>query len=239
MGAAHRPGGLPGRRPPSAGDGRREGPVRAFHRSRQLLLRDGGQPRQFARQPFLGIDPSREHLRAAVSPLLVVRGGAELPYLARPDREDPPARGSRHPFLLAHAMGPDVPPRPLRTLSRRRSVVSEFVEAILVAVIFALFVRTFLFQAFVVPTPSMEKTLLTGDHLLVNKFVFGTRGVPALDPVLPRRTVRPGDVIVFLYPEDPRRDFVKRAVALGGDVVEIRDKTVFVNGRAEDEPRAF
>jgi signal peptidase I len=135
-------------------------------------------------------------------------------------------------------MGSDVPARPLRTVSGRRRAVPEFLEAILVAIIFALFVRTFLFQAFVVPTPSMEKTLLAGDHLLVNKFVLGPRAVPALDPILPRRPVRSGDVIVFLFPEDPRRDFVKRAVALGGDVVEIRDKVVSVNGRVEDEPRA-
>jgi len=130
-------------------------------------------------------------------------------------------------------MGPDVPARPLT-----RSSASEFLEATLVAVVFALFVRTFLVQAFVVPTPSMEKTVLTGDHVVVNKFVFGPRAFAAWDRWLPRRSVRRGDVIVFKFPEDPRRDFVKRAVALPGDVVEIRDKVVSINGRRESEPRA-
>ena len=131
-------------------------------------------------------------------------------------------------------MGPDVPARPLTP----RSPASEFLEATLVAVVFALFVRTFLVQAFVVPTPSMEKTVLAGDHVVVNKFVFGPRAVGAWDGWLPRRLVRRGDVIVFKFPEDPRRDFVKRAVALPGDVVEIRDKVLSVNGQRESEPRA-
>ena len=121
----------------------------------------------------------------------------------------------------------------------RRPFHFELLEAILVAVVFALFVRTFLVQAFVVPTPSMEKTVLAGDHVVVNKFVFAPRAFPALERLLPFRSVRRGDVIVFKFPEDPRRDFVKRAVALPGDAVEIRDKTVFVNGRREAEPRAF
>ncbi len=132
-------------------------------------------------------------------------------------------------------MGPDVPARPLTT----GSSASEFLEAILTAVVFALFVRTFLVQAFVVPTSSMEKTVLAGDHVVVNKFVFGPRAFAAWDGWLPRRTLRRGDVIVFKFPEDPRRDFVKRIVALPGDVVEIRDKVLSVNGRREAEPRAF
>jgi signal peptidase I len=131
-------------------------------------------------------------------------------------------------------MGPDVPARPLT-----RSHASEFLEATLVAVVFALFVRTFVVQAYVVPTPSMERTVLTGDHVVVNKFVFGPRAFPAADRWLPRRPVRRGDVIVFKFPEDPRRDFVKRAVGLPGDEVEIRDKVVRINGRRESEPRAM
>lgn len=101
------------------------------------------------------------------------------------------------------------------------------------AVVLALYVRTFLVQAFVVPTPSMEKTVLAGDHLVVNKFVFAPRAFGALDRLLPRRPVHRRDLIVFKFPEDPRRDFVKRAVALPGDAVEIRDKTLYVNGRHE------
>lgn len=120
-----------------------------------------------------------------------------------------------------------------------RSRLREFAQAILVAVVFALFVRTFLLQAFVVPSPSMENTVLEGDHLIVNKFVFGPRAGPALESLLPRRPVRRGDVIVFKFPEDPRRDFVKRVIALPGDEIEIRDKTVFVNGQPESTPSAF
>ncbi len=144
-------------------------------------------------------------------------------------------------------MGPDVPARPLTEAfvhrgppadAPRRSPPLEFAQAVLVAVVLALFVRTFLIQAFVVPSPSMEKTVLIGDHVIVNKFIFAPRALPALDRLLPRRPVRRGDVIVFKFPEDPRRDFVKRAVALPEDTVEIRDKTVLVNGRQESQPRA-
>ena len=130
--------------------------------------------------------------------------------------------------------GPCGPPNPLA----RRSLPEEFLEATLVAVVLALFVRTFLFQAFVVPSPSMEKTLLAGDHVVVNKFVFSPAAATALDPILPRRAVRRGDVVVFKFPEDPRRDFVKRVVAVAGDTLEIRDKLVFVNNRQEKNPRA-
>ena len=136
-------------------------------------------------------------------------------------------------------MGSDVPARPLTGIVRRRSPFSEFLEATLIAVIFALFVRTFLVQAFVVPTSSMERTVLAGDHVVVNKFVFGPRAFEALDRWLPRRPVERGDVIVFKFPEDSRRDFVKRAVALPGDIVAIRDRVLFVNGRRESQPRVF
>jgi len=105
-----------------------------------------------------------------------------------------------------------------------------------VSVVLALFVRTFLLQAYAVPTASMEDNILVGDHLIVNKFVYGPRGLPFLDEFLPRRPIRAGDVFVFKFPDDPRRDFVKRAIALPGDVVEIRDKTVSINGAALHEP---
>lgn len=107
------------------------------------------------------------------------------------------------------------------------------------AVVFALFVRTFLFQAFEVPTPSMEKTLLVGDHVLVNKFAFAPHRGGPLARWLPYRPIRRGDVFVFKYPPDPERDFVKRAVGLPGDVVAIRDKELFVNGARQSEPRVF
>jgi signal peptidase I len=132
-------------------------------------------------------------------------------------------------------MGPDVSARPLSPHAAAR----ELVDATLVAVVLALFVRTFLVQAFVVPTPSMEKTVLAGDHVVVNKFLFAPSAIGRLDRFLPRRPVRRGDLIVFKFPEDPRRDFVKRAVALADEAVEIRSKQVFVNGSPEPGTAAF
>jgi len=122
---------------------------------------------------------------------------------------------------LTGPAGPTNPPRP--------SIARDLVEAVLVAVVLALFVRTFLLQAYVVPTASMEDNILVGDHLVVNKFIFAPRAFPALDRILPQRRIRVGDVFVFKFPDDPRRDFVKRAIGLPGDVVEIRDKVVYVN----------
>jgi len=119
--------------------------------------------------------------------------------------------------------GPAGPPAPWPAIAR------DLVEAVLIAVVLALFVRTFLLQAYVVPTASMEDNILVGDHLVVNKFIFAPRAVPALDRFLPQRRIRVGDVIVFKFPDDPQRDFVKRAIGLPGDVVEIRDKVVYVN----------
>jgi signal peptidase I len=118
----------------------------------------------------------------------------------------------------------------------RRSTLREYFESIVIAVILALFVRTFVFQAFKIPTGSMENNLLIGDHLLVNKFVFGPDGGPIERAVLPERPIRRGDIIVFKYPEDPERDFIKRVIGLPGDTLEVRDKRVFINGQRLEEP---
>lgn len=139
-------------------------------------------------------------------------------------------------------MGSDVHARPLdagaRGLPSRRRAWRDYLEATLAAVVLALFVRTFLLQAYVVPSGSMEETLLPGDHLLVNKFVYAPRRLALLSAVLPERPIRRGDVFVFKFPPDPRRDFVKRAIAFEGEIVEIRDKKVLVNGAALEEPQA-
>jgi signal peptidase I len=105
-------------------------------------------------------------------------------------------------------------------------------------VVFALFARTFLFQAFEVPSPSMEKNVLTGDRLVINKFVFAP-GSGLLAGALPERALRRGDVVVFRFPDDPRRDFIKRVVGLPGETIAIRNKRVFIDGRLLDEPYAF
>ncbi|HEV7672796.1 MAG TPA: signal peptidase I [Thermoanaerobaculia bacterium] len=110
-----------------------------------------------------------------------------------------------------------------------RSVGREYLEALLVAFVFATFARTFLFQAFEIPTGSMEKNLLVGDHILVNKFVFGPTVFDLERRLLPLRAVQRGDVVVFRYPRDPSQDFVKRCVGVGGDVVEIVHRELVLN----------
>jgi signal peptidase I len=106
----------------------------------------------------------------------------------------------------------------------KKSIVREYFESLVVAVILALFVRTWVFQAFKIPTGSMEPNLLVGDHLIVNKMRFAP--------------IKRGDVIVFKFPKDPERDFVKRVIGLPGDRIELHRKKVFVNGQPIDEPYA-
>jgi signal peptidase I len=121
-------------------------------------------------------------------------------------------------------------PRPLPRLR-------EYVEAVLVAAVFALFVKAFLFEAYQVPSGSMEESLLVGDHVVVDKLAFSPRTLP-WGPLLPRPAFRRGDVVVFRGPGEPARDFVKRAVALGGERVEIRAKKLLVDGAEVPEPYA-
>jgi signal peptidase I len=118
----------------------------------------------------------------------------------------------------------------------RKSTLREYFESIVIAVILALFIRTFVVQAFKIPTGSMEENLLIGDHLLVNKFIFGPTATSLERALLPVGTIRRDDVIVFKYPEDPDRDFIKRVIGLPGETVEVREKKVYINGKALDEP---
>jgi signal peptidase I len=126
----------------------------------------------------------------------------------------------------------------MATAEFRKSTLREYFEAIVVAVVLALFVRTFVFQAFKIPTGSMKPNLLVGDHLLVNKFAFGPTLSRAERAVLPMRDVRRGDVLVFKFPEDPERDFIKRVIGLPGEAIELRNQTVYVNGAPLMEPYA-
>jgi len=119
----------------------------------------------------------------------------------------------------------------------RRSRLVETAEAVLVAAALALYFKGFVFQAFHVPSSSMEDTVLTGDYVLVNKFAYGPHRGP-WGRVLPYRDLSRGDVVVFRYPPDPDRDFIKRAVALAGDRVEIEAKTLRLNGFPVAEPYA-
>ncbi len=119
--------------------------------------------------------------------------------------------------------------------TEKKSTAREYYEALLIAVIFVNFARIFAFQAFKIPTGSMEDNLKVGDHIIVNKFIYGPLS-PPWQKLLPAREIRRGDIIVFRYPMEPSTDFVKRVIGLPGDVIDVRDKTVYVNGKALDEP---
>jgi len=121
-------------------------------------------------------------------------------------------------------------------VSYRKSTAREYFESICVAVILALFVRTFIVQAFKIPTGSMENNLLIGDHLLVNKFVYAPTVTSLERALLPIDPIRRGDIIVFKYPEEPERDFIKRVIGLPGDTLELRNKRVYINGTMLNEP---
>ena len=118
----------------------------------------------------------------------------------------------------------------------QKSTVREYFEAMVTAVILALFIRTFVVQAFKIPTGSMENNLLIGDHLLVNKFAVGPTASGLERALLPMTTIRRGDVLVFKYPIEPDRDFIKRVIGLPGETLEVRDKKVYINGTPLDEP---
>ena len=126
----------------------------------------------------------------------------------------------------------------MTTVAFQKSTVREYFESIVVAVILALFIRTFVVQAFKIPTGSMEPNLLVGDHLLVNKFVFAPTLAGLERTLLPMRPIVRGDVVVFKFPEDPERDFIKRIVGLPGETIEVRGTQVLVNGTAIDQPFA-
>ncbi len=112
----------------------------------------------------------------------------------------------------------------------RRSPIQEYIHILLVSVILATFARTFLVQAFAIPSDSMEPELLAGDHILVNKVIYAPRRNKVEMAFLPQRQVRAGDVVVFRHPEDETRDLVKRCVGTAGDTIELIDKTLWRNG---------
>ncbi len=116
------------------------------------------------------------------------------------------------------------------SMPRKKGALRENIEAIVVAVILALFIRTFVVQAFKIPSGSMKDTLLIGDHILVNKFVYGIKAPFVKKTIIPINDPQRGDIIVFEFPEDPSKDFIKRVIGIPGDVIEIRDKKLFVSG---------
>lgn len=118
---------------------------------------------------------------------------------------------------------------------RGRSIWREYLEALLVAALFLGFTNTFVLKTFYIPSGSMEDTLLVGDHLIVNRFIYGAAATSWLRPVLPVREPERGDIVVFRSPQEPRVDLVKRLIGLPGDTVRIVDKELYVNGQQVDD----
>ena len=116
----------------------------------------------------------------------------------------------------------------------KKGHLRENIEAILVAVLIALFIRTFVVQAFKIPSGSMKQTLQIGDHILVNKFIYGVKVPFSKTTIIPLKKPKHVDIIVFKFPIDPEKDFIKRVVGVAGDKVEIRNKHVFVNNIKAD-----
>ncbi|MEN6467449.1 MAG: signal peptidase I [Smithella sp.] len=110
-----------------------------------------------------------------------------------------------------------------------KSKVQEYIEAIIIAILIAVVIRTFIIQAYKIPSRSMVPTLLVGDHLLVNKFIYGVK-IPVLRKILiPVTDPKRGDIIVFIYPHDRSKDYIKRVIGVGGDKIEIKNKNIYIN----------
>jgi signal peptidase I len=118
----------------------------------------------------------------------------------------------------------------------KNKIVKEYLEPIVIAIVIALFIRTFIVQAFKIPSSSMEPTLQVGDHLLVSKFIYGIK-VPFIDGkyfqfIKPQR----GDIIVFIYPKDRSKDFIKRVIGTEGEKVEIVHNNIYIDDKLIEDP---
>ncbi len=127
-------------------------------------------------------------------------------------------------------------PEPQTQKVRRKSVFRDYLESLIVALILALIIKTSLVEAYKIPSGSMEDTLLVGDFLLANKFIYGSK-VPLIDVRLPAiREPKPGDVIIFKFPGNLKQNYIKRLIATEGQVVEIKNKQVYVDGKLLADP---
>lgn len=114
---------------------------------------------------------------------------------------------------------------------KTKSKVQEYIEAIIIAILIAVVIRTFIIQAYKIPSRSMVPALLVGDHLLVNKFIYGIK-IPVIRKIiLPITDPKKGDIIVFIYPHDRTKDYIKRVIGVAGDIIEIKNKNIYINDR--------
>jgi len=121
----------------------------------------------------------------------------------------------------------------------KKKIIKEYLEPIVIAILIALFIRTFVVQAFKIPSSSMEPTLQVGDHLLVSKFIYGIK-VPFVDTkYFQIRNPQRGDIIVFIYPKDRSKDFIKRVIGIGGEKVEILHNNIYINDKLIDDPWGY
>ena len=119
-----------------------------------------------------------------------------------------------------------------------KSVVREYTEAIIIAVILALFIRSFVVQAFKIPSGSMLHTLQIGDHLIVNKFIYGVKVPMSGVVIIPWKSPARDDIVVFRFPKDRSIDYIKRVVGVAGDTIELKNKQLYINGEAISSPHA-
>jgi signal peptidase I len=126
-----------------------------------------------------------------------------------------------------------------KDIAHPKSRLRENIEALIMAILLALFIRAFIVQAFKIPSGSMENTLQIGDHILVNKFIYGIKlpftGIPIIQYKKPQR----GDIVVFKFSQEPKKDFIKRTIGITGDVIEIRNKEVYVNKKRLEQNYAI
>lgn len=123
--------------------------------------------------------------------------------------------------------------------SKRKSAAREWLESLVFSLIFVFFFTSFIAQATQVPTESMKPTILVGDHFFLDKFAFPANYPDFMSRILPARSVSRGDIVAFKSPENPKVPFIKRVIGLPGDVLEIRDKVVYINNRKLDEPYKY
>jgi len=116
-----------------------------------------------------------------------------------------------------------------KAIAPPKSRLRENIEALVLAIVLALFIRAFIVQAFKIPSGSMKDTLQIGDHILANKFIYGVK-LPYFNiTIIPYKKPQRGDIVIFKFPQDPKKDFIKRTIGIQGDIIEIRNKEVYVN----------